>query len=128
MFRFVFLATGLFCIALGALVIMAPRTYLTLYAVSYSPEMDFAAQRLGAGLIGLGGFMGLIRLLPPSPLALRFALMVALVWVVTALTGVLHFVTGVATANILIAAALEVGLAALFVFVGLRHRNAATPS
>lgn len=105
---------GVFAAGVGVILVVAPLVYLSLYVAEPTPEMTFAAQRLGPAIAGLGVLLFLARDLPAGRFAIQFATVAALVWIVIAATGVFHFLTGVATQAILIAAATEVAMAALF--------------
>ena len=114
---------GLLVMALGALLIVAPQLYLSLYLSAYTADHAFAAQRLAPAVIGLGGVMWAARTLPPGPFAASFGMIAAGVWMGVAATGVFHFLSGVANVNILVAAATEVVLAALFAYVSRQVRH-----
>ena len=122
MYHLVFTVTGAFAAVLGALLLLAPDIYLKLYVVEYDQTMAFAAQRLAPAIVGLGALLLLARDLPPGPFAARFAALTALVWFGVAATGVFHFSTGSANANILVAAALEILLGLIFLVAARGHR------
>ncbi|UWQ94270.1 hypothetical protein K3728_11080 [Rhodobacteraceae bacterium M385] len=121
-YRVLYTLTGLFALALSALLLLAPRIYLSLYVPSYDPAMAFAAQRLAPAIFGLGALVFLARDLPDGAFAARFAGFAALVWFGVAGTGVFHFATGVATPMILAAAASEAALGALFLLAAWGKR------
>ena len=123
MYRGLFSIVSVLVIALGVVLIVAPQAYLSLYLTSYSADHAFAAQRLAPAIIGLGALMWVARSLEPGPLAVSFAGIAALVWIGVAATGVFHFMTGVANANILVAAGTEVALAVIFAIASRRARH-----
>jgi len=123
MYRGLFTLVGLFALLLGAILLLAPRAYLSLYVPVYDPiNMPFAAQRLSPAIGGLGALLLLASTLPPSLFASRFAALTAVVWFGVAATGVFHYVSGTATFAILVAALTEVILGALFLVVSRSHR------
>ena len=116
--------TAIGACALGLLLLLAPKVYLTLYVPSYSADMAFAAQRLAPAVIGLAALLWIARGLTAGAFSTQFTLIAACVWFGVAASGVFHFATGVATANILIAASLEVILGLLFLLASRQMRNA----
>ncbi|SLN14445.1 hypothetical protein [Pseudooctadecabacter jejudonensis] len=124
MYLWVFRITGVFALALGVLLLVAPHVYLSLYVPLYDPiNMPFAAQRLSPAIIGLGALLLLASSLPQGAFAARFAMLAALVWFGVAGTGVFHYLTGTATWNILVAAGTEVILGVLFLTAARSHRT-----
>lgn len=121
-YRFLYTVTGLFALALSALLLLAPRVYLSLYVEDYDPAMAFAAQRLAPAILGLGALLLLARDLPDGAFAARFAGFASLVWFGVAGTGVFHFATGIATPMILAAAASEALLGLLFLLAAWGKR------
>ncbi|WP_341861717.1 hypothetical protein [Gymnodinialimonas sp. 57CJ19] len=122
-YRVLYTVTGLFALVLSALLLLAPRIYLSLYVPNYDPAMAFAAQRLAPAVSGLGVLLLLARDLPDGAFAARFAGLAALVWFGVAGTGVFHFATGVATPMILTAAVSEATLGVLFL-IAARGKSA----
>ncbi len=123
MYKALFTATGLFAIALGILLLVAPAVYLSLYTTAYSPAMDFPAQRLAPVTIGVGGLLLLMRDMQPGPFAARFATLVGLVWFGVAATGVFHFTTGPYKEALLVAAGIEVALGLAFLLAARHHKG-----
>lgn len=123
MIRVVFLVVGLFAVALGLLLLLAPRLYLSLYVPQFDSHMIFAAQRFSPVIAGLGGLLIWARSLPDVPLA-KVAGLTALVWFCVAGTGLFHYATGVATTAILTASAIEAALGVLFGLAARRLRQA----
>lgn len=121
MYRALFTLVGLAAIALGVLLLVAPHLYLDLYT-DLSDEATFAARRLSPAVIGLGAILLATSTLPKGALAARIATIGALVWFGVAATGMFHYATGVAQANILIAAGTELLLGLLFALAARTHR------
>lgn len=121
-YRALYTVAGVFALLLGVVLVLIPQLYLSLYLALYDPAMAFPAQRFAPAIIGLGALLLLARDLPDGPFASRFAGLSSLVWFAVAATGVFHFATGVATSAILVAAAIEVGLGALFVVASRTKR------
>ena len=53
MFKPLFTVTGLFAVVLGVLLLASPETYLSLYALDYTPAMNFPAQRFAPVILGV---------------------------------------------------------------------------
>jgi hypothetical protein len=123
LYRLLFGVVGVLAALLGAVLIVSPETYLGLYVTDYTPDMAFAAQRLGPAIVGLGALLVLLRDLPVGPLAVRIAGVAALVWLGIAATGVFHYLSGVAGGSILVAAATEVSLSILFLVAAAQARG-----
>ncbi|MCF6443416.1 hypothetical protein [Nereida sp. MMG025] len=121
MFRALLTVSGVFAVALGLLLLIAPDAYLAVY-VDVSDGMGFGARRLSPAIIGLGVVLLLVAPMPPGPFPSRFAAATAFVWLGVAATGIYDFLTGTAHANILLAAVTEVILGALFLWAARAHR------
>lgn len=122
MYRVLFTVTGLFALALGVLLLVAPQAYLSLYVQIEGVQSLFAAQRLAPAIAGLGALLLLARSAEAGPFASRFAALTSLVWFGVAATGVYHFTSGVAGPAILVAAASEVVLGLLFLLAARQIR------
>ena len=122
MYRALFISVGLGVMAVGAVLVLWPQLYLSLY-VTYDPAMAFPARRFAPALIGLGALMLAARSLPPGPFPARFALLAAAVWVGIAATGVAAYLAGTAGGGILIASATELLLGGLFFAAARTHRR-----
>lgn len=121
-YRRLFGVSGVFLIALGAVLVAVPHLYLSLYT-AFTPDMAFPAQRFAPAIVGLGALLLLARDLPKGAFAARFAWLSSLVWFGVAATGAVHYFTGVATSAILIAAAIEVALGVLFLHAARTART-----
>ncbi len=95
---------------IGCVLLVAPKLYLGLYAITYDASMDFPSQRFAPVLIGVAGMLSVLSSQPPSPVLSRICLIAAFVLFAVALTGAYHFAQGVAGVSVLVAAASEVGL------------------
>ena len=122
MYKALFTITGLFAIALGILLLVAPSVYLSLYTTAYTPAMDFPAERLAPVIVGVGCLLLLARDLPAGPFAARFAFLVGLVWFGVAAQGAFHFATGAYKPALLVAAGIEVALGLAFLLAARHHR------
>jgi len=114
MFKVLLMVIGAFICFMGAMLLIAPELYLSLYAVNYSEPMDFAAQRFAPIVIGFGVMLFVARNVVPNEVIIALTGVTSLVWLGVAATGVFHFLTGVAGPLIMVAAGLEAGLAVLF--------------
>lgn len=122
-YRGLFTVTAVFAAAIGAVLIFAPRVYLSLYVTPITPDMTFAAQRLAPAIVGLAALLWLARDLPAGPFPAAFSLIAAGVWFGVAATGLYHFATDMAGVGILVAAATEVILGVLFVIASRQIRH-----
>ncbi|MFP7572093.1 hypothetical protein ACGKZZ_15090 [Marivita sp. S2033] len=123
MSRWLLLFTGCFAISIGLVLLIAPQSYLGLYAVNYTPDMDFAARRFSPAVLGLGALLLIARNLPGSRFLANLCLITGLVFLGVAATGLHAWLGGTARATILIAAATEVTLAALFLVAASQIRK-----
>ena len=86
------------------------------WGVEHTPEAGFIGRRLGAGFLGFAVILWLSRSLPASAARRAIALGIATALVVVAGFGLYELTRGFASAGILAAVAVELGLAsALFV-------------
>lgn len=115
--RVLFLATGVFVILIGAVLLVAPEIYIRLYIVEYAPGMDFAARRFAPALVGLGALLLFARDLPSGRFLTALCAITGVVFWGVAATGLHAWSTDVAKPSILVAAAVEVILGALFLRV-----------
>ena len=123
MFKPLFTVTGLFAVVLGVLLLASPETYLSLYALDYTPAMNFPAQRFAPVILGVGALLLLARDVPPGPFAARFSMLVGATWFLVAATGVYHFATGSFATSLLVAAGLELLLGVAFMIAAQRHKS-----
>lgn len=123
MHRALFATVGVFVGVIGLILLLIPGSYIEVYAVAYDPNMTFAARRFAPALIGLAAILLLARTLPTGPFLSTLCLISAIVFLLVATTGVNAWATGVAKPAILYAAALEVAIAALFLWAA-RTTNA----
>jgi len=124
LYRPLFAAAGVFAIALGVLLLVAPELYLDAYLVAPDDSRAFAARRLAPAVMGLGAVLLLMRSLAPGPVLIRFSGITACVWFGVAATGAYDFATGTAHGSILIAAVIEVVLGGLFLLAARGIRGA----
>ena len=122
MHRGLLLATGVFVLLIGAVLLVAPQSYFQLYATDYVSGMDFPARRFSPAVLALGAVLILARSLQPGPFLASLCLICALAFLGVAGTGLLAWSQGIARPSILGAAAIEVVIAALFLWVWHRMR------
>lgn len=122
MHRGLLLATGVFVLLIGAVLLVAPQAYFQLYATDYGSGMDFPARRFSPAVLALGAVLILARSLQPGPFLASLCLICALAFLGVAGTGLLAWSQGIARPSILGAAAIEVVIAALFLWVWHRMR------
>ena len=119
--RLLFLVVGVFALLLGALLLVAPGSYLDLYMTDPDVSRTFAAQRLAPVIAGLGGLLLVLRAVPDGPVIRQVCWLTALVWFGVGATGVYHYANGVAGVSILWAAAIEAVAGFLFVLAAQRR-------
>lgn len=114
MFRIISILVAAVCLVLFALLLFAPTSYVGSYGVASDTEVAFMVRRASPMFLGFAVMLWCARNAGPSPLrnALAFGISVAFSGV--ALTGVFEFSRGGANNMILIAAAGELLIAALF--------------
>ncbi|WP_299785397.1 hypothetical protein [uncultured Marivita sp.] len=122
MHRGLLLATGVFVLLIGAVLLVAPQAYFQLYATDYVSGMDFPARRFSPAVLALGAVLILARSLQPGPFLANLCLICALAFLGVAGTGFLAWSQGIARPSILGAAAIEVVIAAHFLWVWHRMR------
>jgi hypothetical protein len=123
MHRWLLLATGVFVLLIGAVLLVAPQSYFQLYATDYGSGMDFPARRFSPAVLALGVVLILARSLHPGPFLASLCLICALAFLGVAATGLLAWSQGIARPSILGAASIEVVIAALFLWVWQRMRT-----
>lgn len=112
--RIVLLLTAAFVILIGAILLIAPEVYLQLYAADYLPGMDFGVRRFAPAVLGLGALLFLARDLPVGRFLVSLCLLTGLVFWGVAGTGLHAYLTGAARHTIMIAAAVEIVIGAVF--------------
>ncbi|MCK0148886.1 hypothetical protein MWU54_02530 [Marivita sp. S6314] len=122
--RVLLLLTGLFVIAIGAVLLIAPQTYLSLYVVAYDPGMDFAARRFAPAVLGLGVLLCLARSLPDGQFLTSLCAICGLAFLGVAVTGGHAWLSGQAKDTILVAAAIECVIAVLFLATAAKGARA----
>lgn len=115
MHRPLLLATGVFVTLVGSLLLFAPQVYLRLFVVEYEAGMDFAARRFAPAVLGLGILALYARNLPQGRFLTVFCLVTGLAFLGVAATGLHAWSNNLAQPAIVVAAAIEVILAILFV-------------
>jgi hypothetical protein len=123
MHRSVFLVVGGFVILIGLALLFAPASYFQLYAVAYAAEMNFPAQRFAPAVVALGVVLICARKLEQGPFVGTLSLISAFAFLGVAATGVQARVVGTARSTILGAAALEIAVALVFLWLWSRIRN-----
>ena len=121
--RALFLAVGGFVIVVGLVLLVAPSSYFQLYAVSYVPGMDFPARRFSPAVLALGIVLVSARGLEPGPFLATLCLICALAFLGVAATGITAWQSGIARPAILGAAAIEIAIAGVFLWLWFRTRG-----
>lgn len=109
------MVTTAFCVALAVLFLSDIGTYVGTYGVEAEPATGFLARRMAPVFAGLAVVLYMIRDAGPSAERRAVCLGMAVVFGGVAVTGVLAYSDGVATFAILVAALVEIVVAALFV-------------
>ena len=125
MHRHLFLITGVFLVFIGVVLLISPDSYLRIYVVDYSTGMDFAARRFSPAVIGLGVLLIAARDLEENRFLGVLCVTSTLAFLGVAATGGYAWLTGVAKPAILVAVAIEVVLAALFLWAFISIRQTA---
>ena len=123
MHRVVFLIVGAFVSLIGLVLLLAPDSYFQLYATNYVSGMDFPAQRFAPAVCALGIVLICARRLEAGPFVATLCLISALAFVGVAGTGVQAWTAGIARPAILGAAAFEIAVALVFLWLWSRMRK-----
>ena len=123
MHRLAFLAVGAFVVFVGLVLLLAPGSYFQLYAMVYDPGMDFPGRRFAPAVLALGALLLVARQLEPGPFVATLCLICALAFLGVAATGVQAWASGIARPAILGAAASEIVVAVVFLWLWFRLRS-----
>lgn len=119
----VFLSVG-GCVALiGIVLLLAPGSYVQLYATDYSTGMDFPARRFAPAVLALGVLLISACAVERGPFLQRLCLISAGAFLGVAITGLHAWSTGIARSAILWAAAVELVVASVFLWLWVRSRR-----
>ncbi|MCR9111457.1 hypothetical protein [Marivita sp. XM-24bin2] len=121
--RAVFLSVGGFVGLIGIVLLVAPGSYFQLYATDYSTGMDLPARRFAPAVLALGALLISASAVEPGPFLERLCLISAGAFLGVAITGIHAWSTGIARPAILGAAAVELVVAIVFVWLWARSRS-----
>ncbi len=107
-------ATAVVCLGLAAILILGPQHYLGLYNVAVDPGAVFLGRRAAPLLLGLAVVFWCLRDVAPGAVRDTVAWSAAVAFGGIAVSGVAAYVGGTASVAILVAAAIEVAIAAAF--------------
>ena len=114
MFRIISILVAAICLILFALLLLAPAIYVGIYGVASDTQVAFMVRRASPMFLGFAVMLWLSRHAAQSPIRNAVAWGVAAAFTGVALTGLFEFSRGGANAMILLAAAGELLIAALF--------------
>ena len=124
MHRALFSVVAVFLALIGLVLLLNPESYLSIYVIDYDTGMDFAARRFAPVVLAMAVVLWLARNLSDFVFVKQLCWMAVLAFWAVAATGVHAWATGQAGAAILVAAATEVVVGALFVVAATRLAKA----
>lgn len=108
-------ATAVLCLALFVVFVVNPGAYSQMYGVAADTGGTFLGRRAAPLFLGLAVFVFALRGADPGPLRDASVLAVAVTFAGIAVTGIAAYLTGPASFAVLVAAGLELGIAALWI-------------
>lgn len=113
-FRLAASLTALICAILVPILLLEPASYMGTYGVQSTDAADFMSRRAAPTLLGFAVLLWLARDADPSPIRRAISAGVIVCFAGIAATGIYEFATGTASWAILVAAAGELVIAAVF--------------